>query len=435
MTRSELKPTVALVDWTHLVEDFLDNTGVTLEQFREEMLGSWLFGYIDALQLAGVRPVFFSVSARVESTLRFRHEPTGATVCILPAPKAYRVTRRLVANPYAIRLDSAIGDAGGAQRIALGALKHLAPYLSTPLVQLARELRAQGCRAILCQDYEHARFDECVVVGRALRLPVFATFQGGDWQLSRLEPLLRPLALRYCAGLIIATKAEAERVRASYRVPARKIRRLFNPVDLEGWAPTDRGESRKELGIPLEAGVAAWHGRLDYEVKGLDLLLDAWEGVCRERAGRELRLLLVGTGQHAEILRRRIAALPDANVIWKDEFVHDRALLRRCLAAADVYVFPSRHEGFPVAPVEAMACGLPVVASSAPGIADILDEDEESGGILVPPEDAPALGRAIGSLLDDERRRLALGKRARRRVEAAFSPEAIGRELRAFLFG
>src|SRR5439155_25987852 len=136
MTRSELKPTVALVDWTHLVEDFLDNTGVTLEQFREEMLGSWLFGYIDALQLAGVRPVFFSVSARVESTLRFRHEPTGATVCILPAPKAYRVTRRLVANPYAIRLDSAIGDASGAQRIALGALKHLAPYLSTPLVQL-----------------------------------------------------------------------------------------------------------------------------------------------------------------------------------------------------------------------------------------------------------------------------------------------------------
>jgi glycosyltransferase involved in cell wall biosynthesis len=58
--------------------------------------------------------------------------------------------------------------------------------------------------------------------------------------------------------------------------------------------------------------------------------------------------------------------------------------MRQYLSVADVYVFPSRHEGFPVAPLEAMACGLPIVAAYAPGICDILSEGEESGGLVVP---------------------------------------------------
>jgi glycosyltransferase involved in cell wall biosynthesis len=425
--------TIALVDWTHLIEDFLDNSGISFEEFRNEMRGSWVFGYIDALQRVGVRPVFVGVSARVETTSRFRHEPSGATICLLPAPKAYRATRRRVLNPYALRLESAVGSATGVRRAALGALKEVAPYLATPLVQLARELRYQGCDAILCQEYEHARFDECVLLGRWLRLPVFATFQSGDHQLSRLEAPIRPLALRACTGVIIATSREVERVRRRYRLPPAKIARIFNPVDLSGWSRVDRSQAREALGIPAEAGVAAWHGRVDLYVKGLDLLLEAWERVCAERPGRELRLLMVGAGHDADALRRRIAALTQPNVVWVDQFIHDRELLRRYLSAADVYVLSSRHEGFPLAPIEAMSCGLPVVASDAPGMSDIL-EGGDSGGVVVPLHDAAALGRAVGVLLDDEALRRRLSERARLRAETAFSPEAIGRQLRAFLF-
>jgi starch synthase len=433
--RSEQRQsTVALVDWTHLIEDFLDNCGISFEAFRKEMRGGWLFSYIDALRLVGVHTVFFGVSSRVEATWCFRHEPTGATVCLLPAPRAYRATRRRVPNPYAITLESAVGDIRGARRPVLAALKHVAPYLATPHVRLALELRRQGCGAILCQEYEHARFDTCVLLGRLLRVPVFATFQSGNEQLSRLEAPVRPLTLRACAGLIIATKSELERVRARYRVSPAKVARIFNPVDVSAWSPANRGEARAALGIPAEAAVAVWQGRVNLYVKGLDLLLDAWQHVCAERRGRELRLLLVGTGQDADALRQRIAALHQQNVLWIDEFVHDRELLRRCLSAADVYVLASRHEGFPVAPLEAMACGLPVVASNAPGVSDILEGGESSGGVVVPLEDAAALGRTLGRLLDDEAWRLQLGERARWRAETAFSLEAVGRQLSTFLF-
>jgi glycosyltransferase involved in cell wall biosynthesis len=339
-----------------------------------------------------------------------------------------------VHNPYALTLESAIGDVRRYQRPVLGALKHLAPYLATPLAHLARELRRQRCDAVLCQEYEHARFDWCVLLGHLLRLPVFATFQGGNWQLSRLEVPLRPFTLRACAGVVIATKREVERVRARYRLPPSKIAGIFNPVDLSEWSPVDRGEARAALGIPAEAAVAVWHGRVDVYVKGLDILLEAWRRVCVHRDERKLRLLLVGTGQDAEDLRQRIAALPQPNVLWIDEFVNDRERLRRCLTAADVYVLASRHEGFPVAPLEAMACGLPVVASDAPGVSDILEGSEDSGGIVVPLEDPVGLGGALDRLLSDEPLRLKLGERARRRVETAFSPETVGQQLSNFLF-
>ena len=67
-----------------------------------------------------------------------------------------------------------------------------------------------------------------------------------------------------------------------------------------------------------------------------------------------------------------------------EEWVLDRARIRTFLSAADVYAFPSRHEGFAVAPLEAMACGLPIVAADAPGVPDLLACGEACGGIMVP---------------------------------------------------
>ena len=122
------------------------------------------------------------------------------------------------------------------------------------------------------------------------------------------------------------------------------------------------------------------------------------------------------------------------SVLWVNEFVQDRTAIRRYLSAADVYAFPSRHEGFPVALIEAMACGLPVVAADAQGVPDILEGGEASGGLVVPRNDTAALALALGRVLDDEVWSRELGKRARCRVEACFSFEAVGKQLCTFLF-
>jgi glycosyltransferase involved in cell wall biosynthesis len=390
---------VAIVDWTQLVEDYLDNIGVSFEAFCNEMSGGWLFGYIDVLQTAGARAVLMCVSARVTKTERFMHKPTGATICLLPAPRLYRIFRRRVPDPYT-------------------RWSRLAPYLSTPVLSLARELRRQQCGAILCQDYEHGRFDVCVLLAKLMRLPVFATFQGGDTP----GPFPRALAMRACDGVIIATRAEAARVMARYRLPESKVARVFNPLCTSEWCAVDRDAARAALGIPEDARVVAWHGRVDYHRKGLDVLLDAWDRI--RRADR--RLLLIGAGNESAELRSRIER--SRGVIWADQYLNDRDALRRQLSAADVYAFPSRHEGFPVAPLEAMALQLPVVATDA--VPDLLDGDN---GLLVPRGDAAALANALARLLDDDTLARTLGQRARHRIETHFSPAAVGAQLRDFM--
>lgn len=171
------QPMIALLHWGDLIEDFLDTIGVSFEAFCNEMTGGWMFGYIDALRLVEVRTVLFCVSARVTVPTRYTHKPTGATICLLPAPKIYHVARRQIPNPYGWTLKEVFGDVRGVRRILLQILKDIAPYLATSLGMLAHELRREGCQAILCQEYEYARFDACVLLGQLMRLPVFATFQ------------------------------------------------------------------------------------------------------------------------------------------------------------------------------------------------------------------------------------------------------------------
>jgi|SoiMetStandDraft_2_1073263.scaffolds.fasta_scaffold02979_3 glycosyltransferase involved in cell wall biosynthesis len=436
-TDHELPPaTIALLPWGNVIEDFLDTLGISLESFCNEFTGSWMFAYVDALGRVGVRTVLICISASVVQPSRFTHRPTGCTIYMLPVPKVYRFLRRKIPGPYGRTVKQMFGEIRGSRLLlfpALAILKEVRLYLTTPLRSLARVLHDEGCQAILCQEYEYPRFDLCVLLGRLMHLPVFATFQGGDYHHSRVERLLRPLAMRASAGLIVAPQSEVQRLQALYIVSPGKVARIFTPIDVQFWSVTHCSEARAELGIRLDAQVVLWHGRISLWQKGLDILLDAWKQVCSERPGRDLRLLLVGAGQDSEKLRQRLTAMQQRNVLWVDKFIHDRATIRRYLSAGDIYVLPSRHEGFPLAPLEAMACGLPIVAADAQGIPDILAGGETSGGLIVPRNDAPALALALGRLLDDEAWRLELGRRAGHRIEASFSPEAVGMQLRTFL--
>ena len=419
-------PTVALLAWGDVWEDFLDMIGISLEEFCTQMSGGWLFGYVEALDRAGIRTILVVWSREAHRPHRRVHVPTGTTVWVLPTTRTHRVARRCVEALSASRRWTY-----GLRRTALLA----AHYTATPPRNLARVLHRERCGAVLVQEYESPRFDVCVMLGRWLGLPVLATFQGGDHPGTRLEGLVRSRTVPAAAGLLVGSRREAAAVSERYRLPPGAVTLVPNPIDVHEWTPGDRSVARSALGVPAEAPVACWHGRTQVGRKGLDILVEAWRLVCAERPGVDLRLLLCGGGKGAKRLRRLIVRADLRGVHWHDEYVTDRAFVRRRLAASDVFVLPSRHEGFAVAPMEAMACGRPVVASDVPGVADLLAGGEKAGGVVVAREDARALATALGRLLDDRVLAARLGDAARRRVVEHYSPEVVGRVLAAALHG
>ena len=105
---------------------------------------------------------------------------------------------------------------------------------------------------------------------------------------------------------------------------------------------------------------------------------------------------------------------------WSDE-------PRNHLRGFDVFVLPSRFEGFPLTVIEAMLAELPVVASDVGSVREaVLDGDT---GLLVAPEDPEALARAVGALLADPARRRAMGQQGRRRALERFTVEAMARRF------
>jgi len=443
--------TIALLPCCDLFEDFFDTINMSLDTFCKEQTGGWMFNYIESLELVGIRTILVFFSARVSQPTRLTHLPTGAIVCVLPPSKPYLLFRAMLRQmkdwwkrPKKQTEGNTSSDASskssGLQTSrfpVLSALKSgvgsFGSYISTPLGLLAQELRQQGCTAILCQDYEYARFDIVVLLGKIMHLPVFATFQGGDKIPSLFEYPFRWLALRASHGLIVAPQMERDRLQAEYGITPPKVVRIFNPMGVTTWQAMDRSEGRHYLNIPLGARVAVFHGRMQMQQKGLDILLNAWEKICHQRPDKDLRLLLVGTGSDAEELSRQIHAKKLRGIIWINEYVRDRAAIQRYLSAADVYVLPSRKEGFPVAPLEAMACSLPIVASDVAGISDILEHGRESGGIIFPREDVDSLVLNLGQLLDNEYISREMGKQARKRVEEGFTFEVIGKQIQALL--
>ena len=433
------RPTVALLPWGNVIEDFLDPLAVSLDEFCDQFTGSWMFAYADALDRAGVRTVLMCVSAQVATITRRVHTASGVTIVFLPPSRPYRWLRPRMRNPYGRSMVDVFGRLAGRRRWLTPLYALLSPlvlYAATPPLRLIRALRAERCDVVLCQEYEYPRFDLCVLVGWWLRIPVFASFQGGDYQRSPIERLIRPLSIKRCAGLVIGSGAEVERARRKYLIPPEHIAVIPNPLDTTIWVAGDRDAARARLGIPAAARVVVWHGRVDIRKKGLDVLLDAWPRVCGHVEGamhQPLMLLLIGSGRDDAVLRRRIDELGSHGIVWIAGFVNDRQVLRQYLAAGDVYVFPSRHEGFPMAPVEAMSCGLPIVAADGSGIRDVLGADAAFGGVIVPAGDAEALAAALRRQLSDEARRREAGARARARVVSFAGADTVGSRLRAFI--
>lgn len=176
-----------------------------------------------------------------------------------------------------------------------------------------------------------------------------------------------------------------------------------------------------------EGRALLYYGRFDIYQKGLDVLLEAMSRLHSSAAAPPLRML--GRGRDAARLRRLVAdaGLEDLVTIQENPA---RADVLSALSQAMVLLHPSRFEGLPMVPAEAMAAGVPVIATDVGAVSEVLEGGR--GGVLVPPADAAALADAVSALLRDDARRAALGSRAR--VSAArFRWSAVADEHYAFL--
>jgi glycosyltransferase involved in cell wall biosynthesis len=191
--------------------------------------------------------------------------------------------------------------------------------------------------------------------------------------------------------------------------------------ELRAAAPS-RGEARRHLGLDADAFVVVGLGRL-VPIKGFDLLVRALPAVAAQISSA--RVLLVGDGAERAHLGAIAASLGASSRLAMTGETTDVASY---LAAADVVAVPSRNEGMGRVIVEAMALGLPVVATTVGGIPDVVADGE--CGRLVEPEDVGALAAALIELGRDPALRRKLGEAAVRRAEA-FSTSVASEKLLA----
>lgn len=215
----------------------------------------------------------------------------------------------------------------------------------------------------------------------------------------------------------------------------------FDPQELE---PVDRGLARELLGVPQDADVVLQLGRM-VPRKGVDDAVCGFARATRGRAdgsqrAREAVMLVVGGEAPDESVvdtpegRRLQAIAAEEGAADRIRFLGSRSreTLKYVYSAADVFVSVPWYEPFGITPLEAMACGVPVVGSSVGGIKHTVADGLT--GLLVPAHDPDAVALALVRLLDNGALRARMGRAARRRVNEQFTWQTVTEALEAVYF-
>jgi glycosyltransferase involved in cell wall biosynthesis len=182
-------------------------------------------------------------------------------------------------------------------------------------------------------------------------------------------------------------------------------------------APCDRAGLRRELALPEDALLLAMVAQL-IPRKGHRYLLDALPEVLSRHP--EVHVLVFGRGPLEETLRQEVAR---RGLSERVRFMGFRTDLVRWLGGLDILVHPADMEGLGIALLQAAAAGLPIIASRAGGMPEVVHDGEN--GLLIPPGNVPALAAAMLRLLDDPGLRRRLGEAGRVLVLREFSVDAM----------
>ena len=285
------------------------------------------------------------------------------------------------------------------------------------LGDVVRLIRDRGVDVVHSHGKGAGLYGRCAA--RWTGIPAVHTFHGihydeyPRWVVPLYLALERGLARLTRVIINVSWSQEREGLALGLFSPTRS-RVIVNGVDVAAVRAlvARRGISKEQLGLGPGLPVIGTVARFD-PVKAIGLLLETL-GALRQRI--PAHLVLAGGGGEEQELRRRAAA---SGLVEHVTFLGPNKDGARILSALDVFVSGSRKEGLPLTILEAMACGVPVVATRVPGNADTVTDGVT--GLLSEPGSPRDLSEKIASLLEDPARRRAMGEAGRRRVEESFS--------------
>ncbi len=281
----------------------------------------------------------------------------------------------------------------------------------TTLLQsdLVGRLAAMGTPVTVLTSLVNTSYDPVRFADPRIRPWVFRIVQ-------RVDGLTARRLTAHFHAITVAVKdhnVEALRLRAS-RVTV--IERGRDDGRLGRGSDDRRAASRRALDLAADAEVVVTLGRQEYQ-KGQRFLLEAVERLAQQRP--RLVLLMLG---------RRGAASPELDELLRRPLLAERVRVLGhrddapdVLAAADIFAFPSLFEGLGGSLIEAMALGLPIVASDLPAVREVLEQGNDGNARLVPPGTSEPLAEAIDDLLSDRSKAESFGARSRRIFEERFT--------------
>lgn len=313
-------------------------------------------------------------------------------------PAARRAVRRL--SPHVVQVHESDG-ALVALWLRLAGRRLDPPPLLAALLQVSYRQERRAVRALRDPS------------GRVLGRPGWSEI-AFRWLKAPLQVALGRLTARLARVVLAPSAATAAEVERDYLaggvVGVAVVPNVTGglPVAVEGG----------EEGEPEAPGYLLFVGRLRIR-KGVEVLLEAMASLAESHP--EARLLIAGDGEHRAALEARVAALGLGGTV---RFLGRASAgrVRALLGGARALVVPSIYEGMPLVVLEAMAAGVPVVASRVSGIPEVVSDPET--GWLVPPEDPSSLARALAEALAGEAAARRRGEAGRRRVSETFTPAA-----------
>ena len=232
---------------------------------------------------------------------------------------------------------------------------------------------------------------------------------------------VKRFCLKFIARVIALNLKSKDSLVEEYGISPDKVSVIYNGVPIaERVSQEKRREMRRRTGISDDAIVVTTVSEIT-ERKGIGMLLRVSEELMKEKTG--IHFLLIGEGRQKSEFEERYKSFIDAGAIIFPGYQDDTASY---LALSDIFVLPSFSEEFPFALLEAMAAGLPVVATGVGGIPEMVDHMKD--GLLIKPEDQMELRAALSLLMEDADLRGRLSRNALEKIDRGFSTAAMIRQ-------